>query len=272
MTVGKNTLTDTLASAVAGLPATDLAALDTVQLMRRFDTKYVIPETWLPDLIGAMTGHAHVLSVGGQAECAYDNLYFEMPGDQFLQDHLRGKARRMKVRRRTYASNGQSFLEVKQRLPGGRTVKNRMAYQTEDPATLGREEMDFLLPHLAQAESLKPRLHGAFLRTTLVDFTRKERVTVDRSLQTALFGDTMVPLLEGLVVIEVKQPRPDRYSPVQRWLRSRKDRKGLIGRNTRVSKYTMARLECDADIAGRAYLATYRRLQEAQSWAGDLQA
>ena len=39
-----------------------------------------------------------------------------------------------------------------------------------------------------------------------------------------------------------------------------------------MSKYTMARLDRDPDIAGRAYLATYRRLQDAQSWAGDLQA
>ena len=76
-----------------------------------------------------MVPHAHVLEVADQVECRYDNLYFELPGEQFLQDHLRGKARRMKVRSRTYGSNGLTFLEVKERIPGGRTEKHRMACQ-----------------------------------------------------------------------------------------------------------------------------------------------
>lgn len=125
--MGKNTLTDTLADVIATLPTTDLGALDAVQLMRRFDTKYVVPETWLPDLIASMGDYAHVLSVDGEAECRYDNLYYELPGDRFLQDHLRGKARRMKIRKRHYTSNDLAFLEVKERLPGGRTVKERIA-------------------------------------------------------------------------------------------------------------------------------------------------
>lgn len=270
--MGKNTLTDKLASAVAALPVTSLDALDAVQLMRRFDTKYVLPETWLPDLFETMAAHAHVLEVAGHVECRYDNLYFELPGEQFLQDHLRGKARRMKVRSRTYGSNGLTFLEVKARVPGGRTDKHRLSCPGGVSAALTTEQVDFLAGHLDDPHALEARLNGAFHRTTLVDFNRQERVTIDRGLEAGLVGETMTPLLKGLAVIEIKQPRPDRYTPLQKWLRSITDRKGAIGRSTRMSKYTMARLDRDPDIAGRAYLATYRRLQDAQSWAGDLQA
>ena len=270
--VGMNTLTEQLAASVVGLPRTSLNAMDAVQLMRRFDTKYVLPEAWLPELFATMAPHARVLEVNGQLECQYDNLYFELPGEQFLQDHLRGKARRMKVRSRRYGSNGLTFLEVKERIPGGRTEKHRMACPDGVASKLTEEQFQFLQQHLDRAAELEARLHGVFQRTTLVDFDRQERITIDRGLKAGLVGQDSAPLLESLAVIEIKQPRPDRYTPLQKWLRSLTDRKGAIGRSTRVSKYTMARLDRDPDIAGRAYLATYRRLMDAQSWAGDLQA
>ena len=84
----KSTLTDELAASVASLPRTSLDAMEAVQLMRRFDTKYVLPESWLPDLFTTMAPHANALEVAGQVGCRYDNLYFELPGEQFLQDHL----------------------------------------------------------------------------------------------------------------------------------------------------------------------------------------
>jgi len=267
-----NTLTDSIAAAVAQLPVTSLEDVASVQLMRRFDTKYVVPDSWLPELVMKMAPEAHLLEINGTLECCYDNLYFELPGDQFLQDHLRGKARRMKVRKRRYDSNGKVFLEVKERLPGGRTIKNRIQTSNGLNPEFNAEEMAFLQGHLKDPTALTPRLTGAFLRTTMVDFKRRERVTVDRQLSAALFGAQAAPMLQGLAVIEVKQPRPDRYSPIQLWLRSRKERKGLIGRKTRVSKYTTARLSHDGNLTGRTYLATYRRLQEASSWAEDLQA
>jgi len=270
--VDNHSLTKALAAALTALPKTDLNALNAVQLMRRFDTKYVVPESWLPELAEAMSGHAHVLSVSGVEQCRYDNLYYELPGDQFLQDHLRGKARRMKIRKRRYASNGLVFLEVKERMPGGRTAKERIATGDDIHQPLSAADHAFLGRKLRGEEHIEPRLSGGFYRTTFVDFNRSERVTVDRSLNAQVLGEADAPLLEGLAVIEVKQPKPDRYSPIQIWLRSNSRRKGVIGRKTKVSKYTIARLARDGNIAGRAYLATYRRLMDAQSWAGDLQA
>lgn len=267
-----NTWIEDLNTACSALPRTGLERMDSVQLMRRFDSKYVVPQSWLPEMIEAMQGHAHLLEVEGQWDSAYSNVYFEPPGDDFLMDHLRGKARRMKVRTRTYGSNGLSFLEVKRRLPGGRTLKDRMLRDNADATEFNVAELDFLREHARDYDTLEPRLHGAFQRLTLVDFDRKERVTIDRDLTCGLHGEAPSPLLEGLAILEIKQPRPDRYGPAQRWLRNRDGRHGIVGRKTRVSKYTVSRLTCDPNIAGRTYLSTYRRLQDARAWAEDLQA
>ncbi|RPG80109.1 MAG: polyphosphate polymerase domain-containing protein [Crocinitomicaceae bacterium TMED114] len=270
MPEGMNTLIENLQLACDAMRRAGLERMDSVQLMRRFDAKYVVPESWLPGLVDAMKGHAHLLEVEGQWDARYDNVYYEPPGDDFLLDHLRGRSRRMKVRTRTYGSNGMSFLEVKRRFPGGRTLKDRMR-RTGEGVQLDAQEHTFLAQHVKNMD-LEPRLHGGFQRLTLVDFDRKERVTIDRGLTCGLHGEAPQSLLEGLAIIEVKQPRPDRYGPAQRWLRGKDGRQGIVGRKTRVSKYTVSRLMCDPDIAGRTYLSTYRRLQDARSWAEDLQA
>jgi hypothetical protein len=258
--------------AQTALPRTSLADLNAVQLMRRFDSKYVIPESWLSELILALSEDMHILEVEGQWDCRYQNVYYEFPDDQFLTDHLRGKARRMKIRTRSYGTNGLAFLEVKQRFPGGKTVKQRILRSEGEGLSFAQNELDFLRAFVAKPEMLEPRLEGAFQRLTLVDFKKSERITLDRSLSSNLIAQPPSALMQGLAVVEIKQTRPDRYGPAQQWFRSKTERRGLIARETSVSKYTVARLSCDDRIAGRTYLATHRRLQEACSWAKDLQA
>lgn len=256
---------------MAAIRGTDLGALESVQLMRRFDTKYVVPDHWVPGLLDALAPHVHILEVEGQRESEYGNLYFELPGDRFLQDHLRGKARRMKVRRRQYASNGQAFLEVKERLPGGRTVKERVACPADFEGPWTGETQELLARHLVLPEQLEPRLCGQFRRLTLVDFDRRERLTIDREIRAGLHGEALESLLPGLAVIEVKQTRTDHHSPVQLWLREHRGQ-GILARQTRMSKYAIGRLQCEPELTARTYLATQRRLREAISRAGDLEA
>jgi len=267
-----STLQEQTQLAQAAIKPTSLGDLNAVQLMRRFDSKYVIPETWLPELISALANDMRILEVEGKWDCGYQNVYYEFPNDQFLTDHLRGKARRMKIRSRTYTTNGLAFLEVKQRFPGGKTVKNRILRPEGAGRVLSQSELSFLGEYVENPAALEPRLTGAFRRLTLVDFNKSERITLDRHLESGLIGQGEQMLMPGLAVVEIKQPRPDRYGPAQQWFKSKTERRGVIARETSVSKYTVARLSCDDRIAGRTYLATYRRLQEASSWAKDLQA
>ena len=267
-----NTLTENLRSACVALSRTVLDDMDGVKLMKRFDAKYVIPESWLPELVNAVAGSSRILEVNGQTETQYENLYYELPGEKFLKDHLRGKARRMKVRERRYDSNNMTFLEVKRRFAGGKTIKDRVNRHGRFRESWTSAEQDFLKSSMSTDTVLEPRLYGSFMRMTLVNFERGERMTLDRNLECTLVGSAPTALLKGLAIIEIKQPKPDRYGPAQRWLRSQDKRQGVVARKTRISKYAMSRLECDPDIAARTYLATYRRLQDAKSWAEDLQA
>ena len=267
-----NTLTEKIRSASAALSRTGLDDMDGVKLMKRFDAKYVIPESWLPELVAAVAGSSRLLEVNGQGETQYENLYYELPGEKFLKDHLRGKARRMKVRERRYESNDMTFLEIKRRFAGGKTIKDRVNRAGRFREAWTAEEQAFLKRSMSTSVDLEPRLYGSFKRMTLVNFDRGERMTLDRNLECALVGSAPTALLKGLAIIEIKQPKPNRYGPAQRWLRNQDKRQGIVARKTRVSKYAMSRLECEPDIAARTYLATHRRLQDAKSWAEDLQA
>ena len=97
-----------------------------------------------------------------------------------------------------------------------------------EPAKFTTDEQAFLAEHVADSQLLQPRLNGSFQRLTLVDFERKERVTIDRTLTCGLHGESEHPFAGGLAIIEIKQPRPDRYAPAQQWLRSKEGRRASL--------------------------------------------
>ena len=85
----------------------------------------------------------------------------------------------MKVRTRTYGSNRLSFLESS----GGRPAaapKRKGCCERDGTAKFTTDEQAFLAEHVADSQLLQPQLTVS--QTDLVDFERKERVTIDRSL------------------------------------------------------------------------------------------
>ena len=65
-----------------------LEAIDDVALMDRFDSKYVVPQAWLKNLVEILEEHA-VLTIQNQVSTLYNNLYFDTPNGQCLEDHTR---------------------------------------------------------------------------------------------------------------------------------------------------------------------------------------
>ena len=72
-----NSWTENLNAACAALPRTGLDRMDSVELMRRFDSKYVIPESWLSEFVSAMP--RPFARSEWRLGFPYDNLYFERP-------------------------------------------------------------------------------------------------------------------------------------------------------------------------------------------------
>ena len=85
-----------------------LEAIDAVALMDRFDSKYVVPVSWLENLVQELDEHS-VLSIQDHVSTVYNNLYFDTPEGTCLEDHTRGKNIRYKVRVRQYANTGWLF-------------------------------------------------------------------------------------------------------------------------------------------------------------------
>jgi hypothetical protein len=242
---------------------TSLDAMSELALLRRFDSKFVVPESWIPQILNGLQGSCSLLEVEGESITHYENLYFEWPEDGCLVDHLRGKGHRYKIRARSYSSSGVAFLEVKERMHNGRTLKHRVqrAEASVDPV-LSAAERAFLKEALPHDRTLAPALTSSFERITLADFERGERVTIDRLLK---FEDAAGRRsdMHSLAVIELKQPRKTRNTPLHDVLKSwpSQERHGILGRSTRVSKYTVARLMCDPDLRRRTYGTTLRDLE-----------
>jgi hypothetical protein len=244
---------------------TSLDAMSELALLRRFDSKFVVPESWIPQILSGLQGSCSLLEVEGQTSTHYENLYFEWPEDGCLVDHLRGKGHRYKIRARSYSSSGVAFLEVKERMHNGRTVKHRVQRaEAVVDAALSAAERAFLKAALPHDKALTPALTSSFERITLADFERGERVTIDRQLKFEDAAGRQSDLC-SLAVIELKQPRKTRNTPLHDVLKAwpSQERHGILGRSTRVSKYTVARLMCNPYLRRRTYGTTLRNLERA---------
>lgn len=158
-----------------------LAQTDSVALMSRTDTKYVISMPQLRALLASLSDDYRMLKVEGVRLNHYRTLYFDTQ-DLELYYHM-GRSERYKVRSRAYLDSGVSFLEVKHRTSKGLTVKARMS--TDGLLTQLRPEASrFVYEHMPRdACPLQAALWNEFSRITLpVSGVRLARVGQGRDL------------------------------------------------------------------------------------------
>jgi len=180
-----------------------LSEMDDVALLCRSDTKYILGEEQLSQVLAGLTGHYQILEIDGRWLHRYRTLYFDTSDLALYLQHHSGWRNRYKVRQRAYADSGLTFLEVKQKTNGHTTVKSRM----QIPALCSQIAPDakaFLrTTYPYPVEALEPKLLNTFQRLTLVSMHSVERVTVDVGL-CFLWNDAHVSLA-GIAVAEVKQ-------------------------------------------------------------------
>jgi len=173
--------------AAAGFGATGIAEASTAAQADRVDYRYVATVADAVALVGTLTGHYRALDVGGSRLREYRTTYFDTPAFGFYTAHHNGVLPRLKVRLRSYADSGESFLEVKQKTGGRRTVKSRVPFTESDALPAGREVPGLHLPLPAELhESLRTTFH----RLTLVRADAHERVTIDVGVRFSVNGET----------------------------------------------------------------------------------
>lgn len=195
-----------------------LAQMGAVALQDRTDTKFVLNERQLYEALAALSGQYRVLDIHGLRLNRYRTLYFDTADLTLFQQHHNSRRHRYKVRSRHYVDSRLSFLEVKRKLKGERTLKNRMP----TPGLLTRltpQAGAFLNEWLPFAPcALRPTLWNEYTRITLVG--ESERLTLDLNLRFLRPEVDRAVALPGVAIAEVKQHRLDRNSDFIRQMRA----------------------------------------------------
>jgi hypothetical protein len=109
---------------------------------------------------------------------------------------------------RSYVNSGISFLEIKEKNNKGVCSKRRMKIDNNlfESMSFEKKEQVFVSSKTPyQSSLLESQLQNSFLRITLVDKNKTERITIDFSLQYKKISNGLCKCVDGLVIVEMKQ-------------------------------------------------------------------
>jgi hypothetical protein len=207
-----------------------LSEMEGTALLDRTDTKFMLDQGTLIELLKEVQGDYRILEVKGIRMNRYKTLYFDTPDLDFYHLHQNGKKNRHKVRSRKYLDSDLCFLEVKFKNNKGRTIKQRVVIDDFE-LDLSSDSQDFILKASGIDYSLVPAIWNSFTRITLVSKEDTERLTIDLNL--GFQSDEDAIKLDHLVILEVKQPQASRNSKFIQALKRRHVRPD------RISKYCL---------------------------------
>ncbi|WP_339662556.1 polyphosphate polymerase domain-containing protein [uncultured Polaribacter sp.] len=196
-----------------------LKEMNSVALMKRTDTKFVINKSQLALVLEKLKNDYKVLEIKSDRIMTYSSLYFDTIENKFYNDHHNRKVNRTKIRQRKYVESNLCFLEIKQKNGKGETNKSRIKVNDFE-LDLTKSSKDFISSATDQQYNLKPSLWNGFNRITLVNLKNKERVTLDLNLSYSM--NDVEKDFSNLVIVELKQERFNRKSEVVKILKSLK--------------------------------------------------
>jgi hypothetical protein len=186
-----------------------LKELDSVKLQNRIDSKYILTKQQLVEVLDGICQEQFVLEIDDNRIFSYQTVYFDTPDFQFYRDHHNGCINRVKVRSREYIESNLCFYEIKRKLFGTRTDKQRKVIPTiyhEVPV----EDYNLIQYKRLDNKPIVEKLSNSFKRITLTNKKFTERITIDLEIN---FDNGKKHIeLPNLVVIEVKQGKTDVFS------------------------------------------------------------
>jgi hypothetical protein len=218
----------TLINTVNKFKPISLDEMNSVALMKRTDTKFVINISRLPQVLETLLETYKVLEINERRIMNYSSLYLDTDDFKFYLDHHNGRVNRTKIRQRKYVDSDLTFLEIKKKNGKGETNKFRIKiddFETE----LSDTSKEFISEITEQNYNLQTSLWNSFNRITLVNLEDNERVTIDLNLTYT--KKSKQKKYSNIVVVELKQSRFNRKSLVVKALKN-------IGHNPySISKY-----------------------------------
>ncbi len=201
--------------------------MDSVKLLNRTDTKFVIPKGLFTKVLPDLKDFYKVLEIKNKRVAQYKTLYFDTDEFDFYTHHHNGWPNRYKVRMRKYIDSGLCYLEIKNKKKG-RTIKKRIQI-ADFEEEMSEKSLQFISDVIPNDILLVKKLWNSFNRITLVNKTDKERLTLDIGLGFQRNEKNIS--LENVIIGEVKQEKVNRKSPFMKLIKEN----GV--RPLRVSKY-----------------------------------
>jgi hypothetical protein len=186
-----------------------LDELDSLELLDRFDIKYMIPNSLLCPVISKFLESYKILEINGIRTFQYFNQYFDTKEYFFYNQHHNGKINRAKVRYRCYKDTGSSFFEIKRKC-NNETLKDRIEYNSEY-STIDSSAKQLIDGNLSiNSKDLLPKLQVSYERITLINPDTADKITIDSDIY---FKNTLNDYkLEGISIIEIKTKKINHLS------------------------------------------------------------
>lgn len=180
-----------------------LEEIDTINLMDRIDTKFIVPISVLYDLLEVVSDY-YVLEINGFRNSLYDTTYFDTINYDMFMDHAYDIENRQKIRVRKYLCNDLKFLEIKTKVDEGRTLKKRI--KVKHKGLKRKKNQEFIKEHSKYDLSvLQKSLRTKFERFTLVNPEKTERITIDTSLHFINKKMNKEVYVEDVAILELKR-------------------------------------------------------------------
>ena len=215
-----------------------LEEIQTVKLMNRIDSKYLLNKEQLELLMQHAEHDFLAQTLDGQQLAPYKTLYFDTEDVAMYTLHHNRKLNRQKLRTRCYRNSQTTFCEIKNKLNTGRTKKLRVPIRPDqfDRIFEDASVVDFIRQNLHfDIDRLLPHVENEFTRITLVNKEKTERITIDGDIRFVNHHTGLNADISELVIIEVKQDGNQR-SPFKNLLRE------LSIKPKRISKYCLGTL------------------------------
>jgi len=194
-----------------------LAEMNSVSLMKRVDTKFILKESQLLEVLSKLYKDYKILQIDQERLMKYSTLYFDSQNKKCFKDHHNGKLNRYKIRMRKYLVSDLCFLEIKKKNNLG--ITNKIRRQIKDFETdLTLDSKEFITNSNINNIFLEPSLYNNFSRMTFVNKSEAERLTIDVDLSFS-FG-AKEKKFDKLVVIEIKQEGKRLNTTINRVLKS----------------------------------------------------
>jgi hypothetical protein len=239
-----------------GFEPISLSEMDNVMFMDRIESKFLMHIDLLPHVLKSVQQNYKILEIDQLRIFPYSTLYYDTKDNSMFQGHHNGKFFRYKIRCRKYMSCDLSFLEIKEKTTGDRTIKNRI--KTDDiETTLSERSMNYLGQYTPFGNiPFEPKIYTDFSRITLVSNNQQERATIDQNVHF-LYNGKDHSLYDKIVIVEVKRKT---FSSASSLLIKTLRHYGITGGG--VSKYCIGRSLLEEDLKSNNFKQDIRTINK----------